>query len=112
MDEKREWRVKLGIDHYWITTAEKDYFLKAINSGQELVVLRGGKLILSKSIIEIVHKDEIVAAQMLDKGYRQCEHGNWIPERATCGSHADSRPVLEYKFDDESKTVLPIYDGE
>ena len=65
------WRLTIGINHYWLSNEEKEYYLKSIDGGADKVVLESG-LILSKNFLDIAPKNMVEDSNVLDKGGWYC----------------------------------------
>ena len=83
-----EWRITIGIQRHWVSTEEKDIYLKSISKGMELVPLRNGTLVLGKNAQEIIHYAAIEESRQIEEyrkeGKYQCDHGHWHASGTTC----------------------------
>lgn len=95
--DKREWRVKIGVDVHWLTTAEKDFYLSSISQGIDLVKLRNGNLYLSKNPQEIVHISILEDNKKLSTRKWQCRKGKWHEKDSKCVCGVDFTPVRDEK---------------
>lgn len=74
------YRVTIGINHYYLSEEERDFYLKSISQGQDYVVLKSGK-ILSRNFMDIVPDSAISDAEDIDlklsEGRWQCDYNSW-----------------------------------
>jgi hypothetical protein len=86
--EKYEWSITIGIEKHWVTTEEKDFYLKCINNGEVLVALRGGTILLGKNVQQIAHCKALELSRQIEEyrkeGKYQCDYGEWHPNGVEC----------------------------
>jgi hypothetical protein len=74
------YRITIGINHYYLSEEEKEFYLKSISIGQDYVVLKSGK-ILSKQFMDIVSEQAVKEAENIDlklsEGRWECDFGAW-----------------------------------
>ena len=76
--DKRNWRVTIGIDYYFLTEEEKNFYLRAVQAGQEFAVLKNG-LVLTKNFQTIISMEIVNDFEKIEKGWLQCPTGRWHP---------------------------------
>jgi hypothetical protein len=81
--KKRDWRISLGRNHYYVTKAEVDFYLAAVQQGVKFIQLPSG-LVLAPNFLDIAPLAAIKAAESLDAGGWECSHGTIHERGASC----------------------------
>jgi hypothetical protein len=78
----KTWIVVIGIDKFYLTEKEKEYYLQAISSGAKFVDL--GDKILGSNFQYMAQNAAIEETKMLDEGRWFCSKGKWHQKGWDC----------------------------
>lgn len=78
----KPWLIVIGIDKFYLTEKEKDYYLTAIMSGVKFVDL--GDKVLGANFQYMVKDTAVEETKMLSEGKWQCEKGKWHTKGWEC----------------------------
>ncbi len=81
--DKRCWKIIIGIDNYYLSEEDKNFYLNAIAQGQSYVALKNG-LILSKNFQSIVSVKMLEDFLKIEAGKWQCTTGKWHWNKDEC----------------------------
>lgn len=81
---KKDWVLTIGIDKFYLTKEEKDFYLESIAKGSKYVVIDTNK-ILGTSFQSLVSQQELSDGAYLAKGMEQCSFGKWHKGTCMCG---------------------------
>lgn len=73
----KDWILTIGIDKYYITEAEANFYTSSVEKGAKIIAIRP-TLSVSSNLQSLVHKSEVEATKAIEAGKWQCEHGNWL----------------------------------
>lgn len=102
-----EYQIIFGIDRYWITREEMDFYMRErLKPGTEFIVLRNGEMVLPPKFQRIIHRNTIKLNEKIEEGFWQCRSGTWHPEQVeecTCD---------RLRFDPQTGLLHSITDGK
>ena len=75
----KDWILTIGIDKYYLTEKEADFYSKSVERGAKIIAIRP-TLSVSSNLQSLVHKSEVEATKAIEAGKWQCTHGNWQPK--------------------------------
>lgn len=78
---KKDWVLTIGIDKFYLTEKEKDFYLESINKGAKYVAIDSQKL-LGTNFQSLVSMQELSDSEHLAKGEEKCKYGKW--HRGSC----------------------------
>lgn len=78
----KPWLIVIGIDKFYLTDKEKDYYLQAITSGVKFVDL--GDKVLGANFQYMAKDTAITETKMLDEGKWLCPKGKWHTKGWEC----------------------------
>lgn len=99
MDKK--WKLIIGIEAYYLTDSQKDFYLDAVNKGVKYVAL-DEKRYLGTQFQTLVHLDVIDESKKMDTGKWQCSYGKWHEKGWDCNCGK------KLVFDEVTKTYKEI----
>src|SRR5689334_5235324 len=112
---KYEWRITIGIQRHWVTTEEKDVYLRSIAQGMDLVPIRGGTIFLGKNPQEIIHCAALEESRKIEEyrkeGKYQCAFGSWHKDGATCYCNMEFIETDEGTMRLQEKTDKPLLEA-
>lgn len=76
------WLVVIGIDKFYLTEQEKEYYLSAISGGVKFVDL--GDKVLGANFQYMAKNTAIEETKMLDEGKWLCKSGKWHSKGWDC----------------------------
>lgn len=79
----KDWIITIGIDKFFVTEKQKDFYLQAITAGNKYVVLDDTK-VLGTNFQTIVHISEKDITKQLESGKWQCEKGKFHAKESIC----------------------------
>lgn len=84
----KDWVLTIGIQKFYITEKQKDFYLKSVQEGQKFVVLDETK-VLGTNFQTLVHSSELDITKQLDTGKWTCDKGKVHAKGAVCmcGKH-------------------------
>ncbi len=78
----KTWCIVIGIDKFYLTEQEKNYYLTSINKGAKYVDLGG--MVLGPNFQSLVSLDTIEESKQLEEGKFKCEYGRWHKNVCDC----------------------------
>jgi hypothetical protein len=99
MDKK--WKLTIGIEPFYLTEDQKDFYLKAINNGVKYVQL-DDKTFVGNSFQSLVHLDTLEENKKIEKGKWKCSYGKWHTEGWSCNCN------LELVFDEKTGKYIEV----
>lgn len=99
---KKDWVLTIGIDKYYLTSEQKEFYLKSIADGNKYVVI--DNKYLGVSFQSLVHKDVIEETKMINDGKYRCVYNKWHPNGVSCSCR------YSYKIED-GKAIRIIEDN-
>ena len=71
----KPWLIVIGIDKFYLTDKEKDFYLQSVGKGMKFVDM-GDKILGSN--FQYIAKDIVIEeSKMLEEGKWKCKHGKW-----------------------------------
>lgn len=80
---EKNWILTIGIDKYYLTEQEKEFYLTSISKGSKYVAIDENKL-LGINFQSLVNKKAIEETEMLEKGKTKCKYGKWHSGSCSC----------------------------
>lgn len=71
---KKNWVLTIGIEKFYLTEAEKEAYLGAVNKGAKYVEFDG--MVLGNNFQSLVSLQVIKTNKQLEEGYWSCENGS------------------------------------
>ena len=90
----KDWIIVIGIERFYLTDKEKEYYLQAINNGVKYVDL--GDKVLGSNFQYLAKNTAIEEAKMLDEGKWLCDKGKWHTKgwQCTCEFQKESKSLV------------------
>jgi hypothetical protein len=82
----KEWIIVIGIEKFYLTDKEKNYYLSALNTGVKFVDM--GDKILGANFQYMAKTSVFEETKMLDEGKWRCEFGKWHTKGWACSCEA------------------------
>lgn len=101
--DKRTWCIRFGIEAEWVTEEDKDFYVQAVASGQQVIVLRDGR-VFSPRFTKISSRSHMENNKHLEAGQWQCGTGTWHNKGVEC--------FCEHSYQFEGGVARELASGE
>lgn len=81
---EKNWILTIGIDKFYLTDKQKDFYIQSVNAGVKYVLIDEYKL-LGTSFQSLVNEKAIEETEMLKAGKAKCEYEKWHKGSCLCG---------------------------
>jgi hypothetical protein len=102
----KDWIITIGIDKFYLTQKECDFYLVSLANGAKYVKIDDTK-VLGANFQSLVHTSVITESKMLAEGRWQCNYGKWHQEGWSC--YCDKLLPKDTDLRYELSGITPIY---